>query len=297
MSNGTPLIRKLVIVGVGLIGGSLALALRRAGAVSEIIGVGRSKVNLNKAIEAGAIDRVSSDLIDVAQDADMIVLATPVNTINLYLHELSARPPRDVIITDVGSVKRDIMLTARQCLNEQYRNFVPGHPVAGRERPGIDAASPGLFENHSVVLTPDEGTDSRAIELVRKMWLVTGASIILMDQQEHDAVLSLTSHLPHVLAYAMMNYLANDANAERCYQMTAGGFYDFTRTASSDPEMWKDISIMNRDNLMKDIRRFQVRLEDIAMMIQNGEDASLERLFQDARQARSLVTEKRNPGE
>ncbi|MYB35312.1 MAG: prephenate dehydrogenase/arogenate dehydrogenase family protein [Gammaproteobacteria bacterium] len=296
MNNDT-LVRKLVVVGVGLIGGSLALALRRAGIVGEIIGVGRSKANLDKAIEAGAIDRASAELIDVAQDADMIVLATPVNTINLYLHELSASPPQDAIITDVGSVKRDIMLTARQCLKEQYRNFVPGHPIAGRERSGIDAASPGLFENHNVVLTPDEDTDSGAIERVRKVWLATGASIILMDRQEHDAVLSLTSHLPHVLAYAMMDYLANDANAERCYQMTAGGFYDFTRTASSDPEMWKDISIMNKDSLMKDIRRFQGRLEDIAMMIQNDEGARLERLFQDARQTRSLVTEKRNPNE
>lgn len=295
MNNGT-LIRKLIIVGVGLVGGSLALALRRVGMVDEIIGVGRSQVNLDKAIEIGAIDRTASALIDVAQDADLIVLATPVNTINLYLHELSASPPEHTIITDVGSVKREIMLTARQCLKEQYRNFVPGHPIAGRERSGIDAASPGLFENRNVVLTPDEDTDSGAIELVRKVWLATGASIICMDRQEHDAVLSLTSHLPHILAYAMMNYLANDANAERCYQMTAGGFYDFTRTASSDPEMWRDISIMNKESLMKDIRRFQGRLEDIAMMIQNDEEASLQRLFQDARQARSLITEKGNPG-
>ncbi|MCY4312498.1 MAG: prephenate dehydrogenase/arogenate dehydrogenase family protein, partial [Gammaproteobacteria bacterium] len=128
--------------------------------MGEIVGVGRSRVNLDKAMEAGAIDRVASELVDVAQDADMIVLATPVNTINHYLHELSADPPKDAIITDVGSVKQDIMLTARQCLKEQYRNFVPGHPIAGRERSGIDAASAGLFQNHNVVLTPDGDTDS-----------------------------------------------------------------------------------------------------------------------------------------
>jgi len=293
MDNATPLIRKLIIVGVGLIGGSLALALRRAGAVQEIIGVGRSEVNLNKAIEVGAIDSVVSRLSDAAEDADVIVLATPVNTINQHLEELSVNPSKDVIITDVGSVKQDIVLAAKKCLKERYRNFVPGHPVAGRERSGIDAANPELFKNHNVVLTPEDGVSPEAVAVVRAMWMATGASIIFMDRKEHDAVLSLTSHLPHILAYAMMNYLAGDPNAERCYQMTAGGFYDFTRTASSDPEMWRDISIMNKDCLLEDIRRFQGRLWDIAMMIQDGEEAPLEKLFEDARQARSLITERR----
>ncbi len=294
MNNGTPLIRKLILVGVGLIGGSLALALRSVGAVQEIVGIGRSPINLKKALEVGAIDHAASELQDVVHDAEVIVLATPVNSIKHYLAELSVNLPRDVVITDVGSVKQDIMLTAKQCLQEQYRNFVPGHPVAGRESSGIDAASSRLFENHNVVLTPDEETNPEAIALIEQMWLETGASIILMDRKEHDAVLSMTSHLPHILAYAMMNHFADDANSERRYQMTAGGFYDFTRTASSDPEMWRDISLMNKECLLEDIRRFQTRLEAIVSLIENGEDAKLEKLFQEARQARSLVIERRN---
>ncbi|MCY4051604.1 MAG: prephenate dehydrogenase/arogenate dehydrogenase family protein [Gammaproteobacteria bacterium] len=294
MNSSSPLIRKLIIVGVGLIGGSLALALRRVGAVEEIVGIGRSEFNLETALKVGAIDQVASRLIDVVHDADIVVLATPVNSINQYLAELSVKLPKGIVITDVGSVKQEIMLTAKKCLKEQYRNFVPGHPIAGRESSGINAANSRLFENHNVVLTPDENTDPHAIALIKNMWLKAGASIILMDRKEHDAVLSITSHLPHILAYAMMNYLADDINAGRCYQMAAGGFYDFTRTASSDPEMWRDISFMNKDCLLEDIRRFQNRLEDIANLIQNDEDAKLRQLFQDARQARSLVTERRN---
>ncbi|MCY4275120.1 MAG: prephenate dehydrogenase/arogenate dehydrogenase family protein [Gammaproteobacteria bacterium] len=294
MNSSSPLIRKLIIVGVGLIGGSLALALRRVGAVEEIVGIGRSEFNLETALKVGAIDQVASRLIDVVHDADVVVLATPVNSINQYLAELSVKLPKGIVITDVGSVKQEIMLTAKKCLKEQYRNFVPGHPIAGRESSGINAANSRLFENHNVVLTPDENTDPHAIALIKNMWLKAGASIILMDRKEHDAVLSITSHLPHILAYAMMNYLADDINAGRCYQMAAGGFYDFTRTASSDPEMWRDISFMNKDCLLEDIRRFQNRLEDIANLIQNDEDAKLRQLFQDARQARSLVTERRN---
>ena len=293
MDSNAPLIRKLVIAGVGLIGGSLALALRRTGRVGEIVGVGRSVRNLNKAREAGAIDTIACDINDAAQDADLIVLATPVNAINHYLSEISSKIAMDTVLTDVGSVKEDIMRTAQQSLAEGYANFVPGHPVAGREQSGIDAAHPELFNNHNVVLTPDRETDAKAVALVKAMWEATGATIIMMDRSEHDTVLSLTSHLPHILAYAMMNYLADGDKAERCYEMTAGGFYDFTRTASSDPEMWRSISIMNKACLLEDIRNYQARLEEIASMIRNGEESRLEKLFEDARQARSRVAERR----
>ena len=288
-------IRKLVIVGVGLIGGSLALALKRAGSVGQVVGVGRSRANLDKAIEAGAIDAVAGNVRDAAQDADLVVLATPVNTINEYLEELACVAEEGAGITDVGSVKEDIMHAARRALGKNYSRFVPGHPVAGREKSGIDAATGELFRNHKVVLTPESETDASALSRIRAMWETTGASIVLMDRREHDAVLSLTSHLPHILAYVMMDCLAGADNAERCYEMTAGGFYDFTRTASSDPEMWRDISMMNRERLLLDIGRYQARLEEIAAMIRNGEEDRLEKVFADAREARSYVTERRIP--
>lgn len=294
MANNVPFIQKLVVVGVGLIGGSLALALRRAGAVRKIIGVGRSQTNLKKAIEAGVVDAVAAQIDEAARDADMIVLATPVNTISHCLNQLSSDLASKVVITDVGSVKADIMHAAKKSLAGGYMNFVPGHPVAGREQSGIDAVRADLFDNHKVVLTPDHETDAKAISLVSSMWEATGASIIFMDQQEHDAVLSLTSHLPHILSYAMMNYLISAENTERHYEMAAGGFYDFTRTASSDPEMWRDISLMNRRRLLHDIQKFQNQLEEIASMIRGGEEQQLQQLFEDARLARSLIADRRN---
>ena len=293
--NGQSLnhIQTLAIVGVGLLGGSLAMALKQAGAVGRVIGVGRSRVNLDTALSLGAIDEIQSDLQQAVGHADVIVLATPVNTIAELFATIAPMMDDNKIVTDVGSVKSGIVEQAKRALGNRFNRFVAGHPVAGKEKSGIAAATADLFENHKVILTPTEETDSEACLAIKKMWQTTGAEVKLMTVSEHDRILSITSHLPHVLAYVMMNFLSTSPESERCYEMAAGGFYDFTRTASSDPEMWRDISIMNKRHLLEHIEKFKKRLDNVATMIDAGEQKAIEDLYASAKRARALVTEKR----
>jgi prephenate dehydrogenase len=283
----------LAIVGVGLIGGSLALALKHAGKVGRIIGVGRSRENLEIALQLGAIDEIQPDLLQATRDADVIVLATPVTTIAHLLECIAPELNDTKIVTDVGSVKSGVIDAARNALEQNFSRFVPGHPVAGKEKSGITAATGELFENHKVILTPTAETDSGACQVIEKMWAIVGADVKRMDSGDHDRVLSITSHLPHVLSYVMMDFLSTSPERKSCYEMAAGGFYDFTRTASSDPEMWRDISIMNGPRLLEHIEKYQEQLTYVARLIESGDEKALEDLFASAKQARSLVTEKR----
>ena len=291
--GGTSGISTLAIYGVGLIGGSLALALKRENYVDHVIGVGRSSANLDLALEIGAIDEIQPDAVKATEQADVIVLATPVNTISDYLGEIAPALTDEKVVTDVGSVKSGIVDAARIHLKEQFSRFVPGHPIAGKEKSGIQAAQAELFENHKIILTPIEETDRTACKLIEDMWKTTGADVKQMPVDDHDRVLSVTSHLPHVLAFVMMHFLSTSADRKNCYEMTAGGFYDFTRTASSDPEMWRDICIMNKDRVLDHIHDYQSQLSRVAKMIEENDAAALEDLFASAKQARSLVTEKR----
>ena len=294
MKDSAPLkIPNVAVFGVGLIGGSLAKSLKKSGIASHIIGVGRAMVNLQKAKDTGAIDEIQVDPVQAARDADLIVLATPVNTIADLIRVIVPAMSKEKVLTDVGSVKYGIVRSARQALGNHIGQFVPGHPVAGKEKSGIDAASGDLFENHKVILTPLPETSPDAVDLVQKMWESTGAHVKNMPVEDHDRVLSVTSHLPHILAYVMMDFLSNSPDRSSCYEMTAGGFYDFTRTASSDPEMWRDISLMNSDCLTKHIQEYQEKLEEVACMIRNMDGKSIEDLFVSAKQARNLVSERR----
>lgn len=294
MKELTPLsISSVAVFGVGLIGGSLARSLKESGTAEHIIGVGRSVANLQKAKDTGAIDEIQSDPVQAAGDADLIVLATPVNTIAELIRVIAPAMSKDKILTDVGSVKQGIVCSARQSLDNHIGQFVPGHPVAGKEKTGIDAASSELFENHRVILTPLPETRTDAVDRVRKMWESTGAQVKNMSVEEHDRVLSVTSHLPHILAYVMMDFLSRSPDRRSCYEMTAGGFYDFTRTASSDPEMWRDISLMNSECLTRHIKEYQEKLDEVVCMIRNMDGEGIEALFAAARQARGLVSERR----
>ena len=286
-------IANVAVFGVGLIGGSLAKSLKKSGSASHIIGVGRALVNLQKALDAGAIDEIQVDPVQAARDADLIVLATPVNTIADLIRAIAPVMSKEKILTDVGSVKYGIVRSAKQALAHHLGQFVPGHPVAGKEKSGIDAASEDLFKNHKVILTPLQETNPEAVDLVRKMWESTGAHVKNMPVEEHDRVLSVTSHLPHILAYVMMDFLSTSPDRRSCYEMTAGGFYDFTRMASSDPEMWRDISLMNSDCLTRHIYEYQEKLEEVAGMIRNMDGKGIEDLFVSARRARNLVSERR----
>lgn len=284
----------IAIIGVGLIGGSLALALKREKRVDQVIGVGRSRANLERALHLGVIDQIADDPAHAVAQAEITILATPVNTIAGLFETILPAIKGDKVITDVGSVKLGIC-EAAVALGDQRCRFVPGHPIAGKENSGVDSATAELFADHNVVLTPQADTDADALELTRQMWIASGAKVLMLDATVHDRVLAMTSHLPHVLAYAMVDVFAHSTDLADCYAMAAGGFYDFSRTASSDPEMWRDICMMNRTQLMQHIDQFSDDLARIRRMIDESDGAALEDLFRAAKEARSLVAERRKP--
>lgn len=284
---------RLAIIGCGLIGGSLAMALKQQNMVAHVVGAGRTRDSLDLALSLKVIDQIADDALSAIEQADIIVIATPVNAIAEVLEAIRPGLNSAQVITDVGSVKSGVCEFATTILGDNAARFVPGHPVAGRENSGVAAATADLFQNHNVVLTPSATTDADAIELIQQMWDAAGATVSVMDPQQHDRVLALTSHLPHVLAYAMVDLFANSEDLTRAYAMAAGGFYDFSRTASSDAEMWRDICLMNQSEILQHIDQFQARLNYISGMIKKGEGAALENLFAAAKEARSQVVEKR----
>ncbi len=285
----------IAIVGVGLIGGSLALALRKIGAVDHVIGVGRSHQNLELAMELGVIDEIADTAFAAAEKAQIIVLATPVGAMAGTMKEIVPALDQHKTVTDVGSVKHGVVRQARDILGQKFDRFVPAHPVAGKEHSGVRAASADLYHQHKVAVTPLADTDPRALARIESMWRAVGADVVTMGVSEHDRVLAITSHLPHVLAYAMVHYFAASDDREKCYEMAAGGFYDFTRIASSDPVMWRDICRMNRQQLLDNIQGYQRKLTHITELLESGDDNQIESLFASARKSRAIVTERRKP--
>jgi len=279
-------LEKLVIVGVGLIGGSFALALKEAGAVRRVIGVGRGERNLRRALELKIIDAAGA--LDQATfgAADLVLLAMPVGQMRPVMRAIAPLVGANTVVTDAGSTKQDVVDLARRELKRSLARFVPGHPIAGTEKSGADAAHPGLYRGRKVVLTPLAGTDRTAIALARAAWEACGASVFELKPREHDAVLAAVSHLPHVLAYALVDQVARHKNAKRLFSYAAGGFRDFTRIASSHPEMWRDICLANRKALLAELGRYQGELERIRGMLERGDARALAALFSEAREAR-----------
>ncbi|HJS78856.1 MAG TPA: prephenate dehydrogenase/arogenate dehydrogenase family protein [Burkholderiales bacterium] len=272
---------RLAVIGVGLIGGSFALALKQAKAVSHVVGVGRNPANLKTALERGIIDSIAPDVAAAARGADLVLVATPLGQYPAVFGSL--RDAR-ALITDGGSTKRDVIAAARKTLGAKISQFVPAHPIAGAEKSGAAAAAADLFEGRRVVLTPLEENSSKDISAVESAWKSCGASVSRMNAEEHDAVLATVSHLPHLLAYALVHEVAGRANCAELFSFAAGGFRDFTRIASSHPEMWRDICVANRDLLLKEMERFSVKLESVRKLLDNP--AELEKLFAEARDAR-----------
>jgi prephenate dehydrogenase len=279
-------ISKIAIVGVGLIGGSFALALRGAGQVEEIIGVGRSRANLDRAKARGVIDRDAS-LGDAVQGVDLVFLSMPVGATSDVLNAIAPRLDPGTVVTDAGSTKRDIVDAARAALGESFPRFVPGHPIAGAEQSGVEAARADLFVDKRVVLTPVADTNAQAAEAVRSLWRACGAEVHEMAPQAHDAVFAAVSHLPHLLAYALVHDVATHEAAELLFAYAASGFRDFTRIASSHPEMWRDICMANRPALLAELGRFESVLGEARRMLEAQDAAGLERLFDGARRARN----------
>ena len=279
-------IGKLVIIGVGLIGGSFALAMKRAGLVGQVVGVGRSLDNLNRAIELGVIDAASQDPAQAVAGADLVMVATPVGQMGRVFDAIAPVLPAQAIVTDAGSTKGDVAQLMRAHLPEHLAYCVPAHPIAGSDRSGAAAAQYGLFEQRRVVLTPLEATLPEAAEAVGQWWQASGARVFSMRADEHDAVFASVSHLPHLLAFAYVEMVANKTDAARCFDFAATGFKDFTRIACSHPEMWRDISLANRDALLADLRAYQAGLAQLTQWVEAGDGAALEQMFQHAREAR-----------
>ena len=275
---------KLAVIGVGLIGGSFALALKQARLATHVVGAGRSAANLRLALERGAIDSIAPDAAAAAREADVILVATPVAQFAGIFAALDLKP--GAIVTDAGSTKRDVVAAARRALGPRIAQFVPGHPVAGAEKSGVAAASAELFRGRRVVLTPLPENSADAVEKIHSLWSACGANVTRMDAEEHDAVLAAVSHLPHVLAFALVHEVAGRPNAEQLFSYAAGGFRDFTRIASSHPEMWRDICVANRDRLLLELDRYGEKLVQFRLLLEQGDGAGLERLFAEAREAR-----------
>ncbi len=285
------MINKLALIGVGLIGGSLARALRDAGHVREVIGYGRGLANLQRAVELGVVDRIETSLSAAVRDADMVVLATPVGSMADILGAIAPYLAKDAVVTDVGSVKGTIASAARAALGDKLAGFVPGHPIAGTERTGVEASFSSLFVGRRVVLTPLPETRPEAVVRVRAMWQAAGAEVVSMSVEHHDAVLAATSHLPHLLAYALVDMLARLDDSREIFAFAAGGFRDFTRIASSDPVMWRDISLANREAIVNMLKKYRAEVEGLIKAVAAGDGTKLQTLFARAKAARdALVT-------
>lgn len=296
------MINKLTIIGLGLMGGSLAKALKAQQAVSEVVATGRRVESLERGLQLGVIDSYSLDMAEAVAGADVVVIATPTLIAEKIMLELAPLMTPNMIVTDVASVKGNIQRAAEKTFGEVPSNFVLGHPIAGSEQSGVDAATVDLFLDHRVILTPLENTSGAALSLIQSMWEACGAEVVRMDVAEHDAVLAATSHLPHVLAYTLVDALAQNGAAADIFRFAAGGFRDFTRIASSDPTMWHDIALANQTAILNGIDGFSAHLNKVRAAIASGDGDAIFATFDRAKRARDehflgqyLARQKKSP--
>ncbi|MHC0509203.1 prephenate dehydrogenase [Achromobacter aegrifaciens] len=280
-----PLIPVLAVVGVGLIGGSFAAALRRAGQVGRVLGVGRNAQSLARAVELGLIDEAAS-AEDAAAHADLILLATPVGGLGDVLSRMRAHLRSDTVLTDGGSTKAEVVEAARAALGDRIAQFVPGHPIAGAERTGPEAADADLYRKRTVILTPLVENGAASLELVRRAWQACGADVIDMDADAHDRVLASVSHLPHLLSAVYMEQVAEATDASTRLALAGSGFRDFTRIAAGSPEMWRDIFLSNRDAMLAELADVRTVLDRAERAIADGDGAALLTLLDTAARAR-----------
>jgi prephenate dehydrogenase len=272
--------KKTTIIGLGLIGGSLARALRRKGLTSEITGVGRGIENLETGISLGIIDNYSTDPIKGIKDADVVILATPVATIVDILKKICAYLNDDTIVSDVGSVKGSIIKKIESFIPDKFL-FVGAHPIAGTEDSGVKASFAELFIGRKCILTPTEKTDKKSLEIIKAMWESVGSDVILMDPDRHDTIMAAVSHLPHIIAYSLVNTIDDFRDFEKdLLSFSAGGFRDTTRIALSHPVIWKDICLFNKEAILNMIERYQDTLSRLKSLIENDEASSLIKEFE-----------------
>jgi prephenate dehydrogenase len=278
------IINKLAIVGTGLIGGSFALALKQAGAVGEVLGVGRNPAKLTVARELGLIDGVAN--WTQAGQADCILLAVPVGETESVLKQLVPHLKPGAFVTDAGSIKVNVIEAARAALGSRFIDFVPGHPIAGSEQSGPGAARADLYQGKKVVLTPQADTRADAVATVRELWETTGAQVETLDAALHDRVFAAVSHLPHLAAFALVDELAQRADSDTFFRFAASGFRDFTRIAGSSPEMWRDIALANREALLIELDAYLAALQTLREDVAGQNAGGLLDIFLRARAAR-----------
>jgi prephenate dehydrogenase len=284
-------LNKIVIFGVGLIGGSFALALKKANAVNEIVGFGRSIASLEEAKKLGIIDRIGADIAGEVCDADLVFLATPVAQMAELFARIAPHLGTNTLVTDGGSTKCDVVAAARANLGDKIAQFIPAHPIAGAEKSGAAAALADLYQGKKVILAPLAENSKEAVSRVRKTWELCGAVVSELTPQQHDEVFAAVSHLPHLLSFALVHDLAQRDNRDQLLSFAASGFRDFTRIAASSPEMWRDISLANRDALMREVKQYADELYIVYQALENNDAAKLEEIFSLAREVRSGWTQ------
>ncbi len=281
------ILKKLVIFGVGLIGGSVAQALKKAGFTTHIVGVGRTKKSLQQALDLGVIDSAKINISEALDGADLILIAAPVAQTTSILQSIKPHLSKETVITDAGSTKGDVLASAREILGEQFGQFVGGHPIAGAEKSGVAAAKSDLFIGKNVVLTPTPEANKDAVLAVTDLWQKCGAIVSEMSAENHDNIFAAVSHLPHLLAFALVDDIASRPNAEQLFSFAASGFRDFTRIAGSHPEMWRDISLANKSALLNEITAFENELSQLKQLLINENATGLQSLFERASIARN----------
>lgn len=284
------MLNKVVIFGVGLIGGSFALALKQAGAARSIVGMGRSTQALARALELGIIDSAADSVADAMHGADLVLVAAPVAQTEAILASLLPYLEEGAVVTDAGSTKSDVVAAARKALGDRVRQFIPGHPIAGRESNGPDAAIADLYRGKKAVLTPLPENSEADVDRVVAAWTACGAIVHRLAPAEHDKVFAAVSHLPHLLAFALVDDIARKPHADLLFQYAASGFRDFTRIAASSPEMWRDISLANRDALLGELDAYLAQLTGLRAMLAESDGAAIEGVYANARRARRQWT-------
>lgn len=280
------MLKKLVVCGVGLIGGSFAQGLKVAGKVNEVVGLGRTRGPLEEARRLGVIDRIADGWADALAGADLVLLATPVGQMEAVFTALAPHLAPGTIITDGGSTKSDVVAAARAGLGGKIAQFVPGHPIAGAEKSGVSAARPDLYLDKRVVLTPLAENSAADVAKVQAAWEACGARVSRLAPEEHDRVFAAVSHLPHLLAFALVHDFAQRPNSDQLFGFAAGGFRDFTRIASSHPEMWRDICVANRHALLQELDAYMLELMRTRVLLAAADADGLEQLFSTARARR-----------
>ena len=287
-----PQLKKIVVFGVGLIGGSFALALRKAGAVGEVVGFGRSAGNLQQALRLGIVDRIGQDIATEVSDSDLILLATPVGQMAALMSRIAPHLGVHTLVTDGGSTKGDVVRDAYAQLGSKVAQFVPAHPIAGAELSGAAAAGADLYAGKNVILTPLPENPAQSVARVRQAWELCGAVVSELSPTQHDEVFAAVSHLPHLLSFALVHDLSQRDNCDLLLSYAASGFRDFTRIAASSPEMWRDICMANREALLTELLKYANELHGLYQALELGDAAQLEKTFRAAQELRAGWTEK-----